>query len=72
MGKRFQQVFCKFKREGKEENCNKVVFLLDGMLRHEYIAFQEYESLNNILVHSLVQGFAVDHIEDEPEYRDDE
>ena len=50
---RFNKLFCEFTRQKKLENRNELVFLLDEMLRHEYITPVDYESFNNILADSL-------------------
>jgi len=50
---RFNKLFGEFTRQKKLENRNELVFLLDEMLRHEYITPVDYESFNNILSESL-------------------
>ena len=51
--KRFKKLFHEFTKEQKLENRSELVFLLDEMLRQEYVTQEEYESFNNVLAESL-------------------
>ena len=54
--KRFNELFYEFTRQKKKRNRNELVFLLDEMLRKNFITPLEFQSLNNILAESLGSG----------------
>ena len=47
--KRFNELFYEFTRREMKRNRNELVFLLDEMLRKNFITPLEYQSLNNII-----------------------
>ena len=51
--KRFNELFYEFTRNKKYEHRNELVFILDEMLRREFITLSKYEELNNILAKTL-------------------
>ena len=53
---RFHTLWTEFTRQGKHNNRNEIVFLLDELLRQEGITREEYTKLNNILAESVGSG----------------
>ena len=66
---RFNELFYEFTRQKKKRNRNELVFLLDEMLRKNFITPLEYQSLNNILAESLGSGVEEMEVE-EPNIKD--
>ena len=56
---RFHTLWTEFTRQGKHNNRNEIVFLLDELLRQEGITRDEYTQLNNLLAESLGSGVDV-------------
>ena len=50
---RFSQLFKEFMWHGKHRHINKLIFLLDELLRQDGINRDEYAQLNNMLAESL-------------------
>ena len=69
---RFNKLFCEFTRQGKiNVNCrNEMVFLLDEMLRKDFITRLDYETLNNILAAQSL-GYGLKEKEEDEEEEDE-
>ena len=62
---RFNQLFKKFTRQGKHEHRNKLIFLLDELLRQDGINQDKYAQFNNMLADSLDDEEEIESIKDE-------
>ena len=62
---RFSQLFKEFMRQGKHEQRNELVFLLDVLLRQDGINRYEYTRLNNMLAESLESETEIESTKDE-------
>ena len=65
--KRFKKLFCEFMRNGKHENRNEIVFLLDELLRQNGIPREAYTQVNNLLAESLGSGSEEEEEKDDAE-----
>ena len=54
--RRFHEFYKAFTRQRKHDHSNKLMFLLDELLRKDGINWEEYIQLNNILAESLGSG----------------
>ena len=74
----FHTLWMEFTRQGKHNNRNEIVFLLDELLRQEGITRDEYAKLNNILAESVGSGIDAEKSPKEeamevvPEYEDED